>query len=300
MESLEILKILLILDCLNLRIEVRLTNIFYLFEDGSELTRSKSTIFSFFEFTEKYMLDADALESLHIMFDGIDHASDLSVFPFSEYDREFRRGKSCDITRIGHVFSGDDGIFSSDTPHDFFATSIFFELDLHSPSHLLEGFIFDFSIDFDDILFFVFVPRMHEIVRESTIIGHDDQTGSLFIETTDRENSLRKSDDIEYPLFSFFSGEACRHYIAWFMKDIVYEIGIIADDLIIDTDTILLWIDHLSDMRDDTIDGDESFFDVFLSLSARTDSGMGDVFLEFHTVRIMIKTKKQNNYCNVF
>lgn len=246
------------------------------------------------------MLDADAFESLHIMFYGIHHTSDLSIFPFSEYDRKFRRRKTRDITRIGHIFSGDDGIFSSDTSDDFFATSIFFELDLHSPSHLLEGFIFDFPIDFDDILFFVFIPRMHEVIGESTIIGHDDQTSGLFIETTDWEHSLRKSDDIEYPLFSFFSGETRRHDIAWFMKNIVYEIGIIADDLIIDTDAISLWIDHLSDMRDDTIDGDESFFDVFLSLSARTDSGMGDVFLEFHTVRIMIKTKKQNNYCNVF
>jgi hypothetical protein len=123
---------------------------------------------------------------------------------------------------------------------------------------------------------------MHEIVRESTIIGKDDESCSLLIEATDREYSLRDIDDIHDSLFIVLARETRCDNITRLVEYIIHEILLILDDLIRELDLISLRINNLPDMCDDPVDRDESSLDIFFGLSAGADSGMCEVFLEFH------------------
>ena len=91
------------------------------------------------------------------MVDSSNHTTNLTILPFPEGDSELRRGKSDNIARSGRIFSSDNGIFATDTSYDPFACAIIFELDLDSFFHFFDRFVFDFSIDFDDVVLFVFV-----------------------------------------------------------------------------------------------------------------------------------------------
>jgi hypothetical protein len=131
----------------------------------------------------------------------------------------------------------------------------------------------------------MFVSRMHEVVRETTIIGEDDESCSLLVEATHREYSLRDIDHIHDPLLIISSRETCRHDITRLVIDVVDEIRLICDHLIINLDDIDDRIDDLTDMSDDIVDCDESLGDILFCLSTRANSGMSEVFLEFHNTR---------------
>ncbi len=55
----------------------------------------------------------------------------------------------------------------------------------------------------------------------------------------------------------------------------------VSDDLIRELNLVDLGVDHLSDVCYDTIDRDESLFDIFFCFSTRADASMCEVFLEF-------------------
>lgn len=125
------------------------------------------------------------------------------------------------------------------------------------------------------------IAGMHEIVRESSIISEDDQSRGFLVEATNREYSLRDIYDIEDSFFIILTRETSCDDISRLVEYIVDEICLISDDLIRELDLIHLGVDHLSDMRYDTIDCDETCLDVFLGLSTRTDTSMCEIFLEF-------------------
>lgn len=123
------------------------------------------------------------------------------------------------------------------------------------------------TVHLDDILFLMLIAWMHEIVREASIIGEDDESSRLLIEAPDRKYALRHVHDIHDPLLIIFTRQTSRDDTAWLMEYIVHEILLIFDDSIIDFYDIFFWVDDLSDMRDDIIHTDESTLDILLSLT---------------------------------
>jgi hypothetical protein len=82
------------------------------------------------------------------------------------------------------------------------------------------------------------IAGMHEIVGEATIIGKDDESSCLLIETTDREYSLRDIDDIEDSFFIILTRETSCDDISRLVEYIVDEICLVSDDLIRELDLV--------------------------------------------------------------
>jgi hypothetical protein len=111
------------------------------------------------------------------------------------------------------------------------------------------------------------IAWMHEIVRETSIIGEDDKPRRLLIEASYRKDPLWHRDDIHDTLLTILPRETGGDDSSWLIEDIVHEIFLILYHRIIDFYDICFWIDHLSDMCDYIIHADESFFYIFLSLT---------------------------------
>jgi hypothetical protein len=140
--------------------------------------------------------------------------------------------------------------------------------------------ILDRTEGLNHIFFLVFIARMHEIVRETTIICEEYETGGFLIEATDRENPFWYIDDIEESCLTM--SDTGTHDPIRLIHLIVDEFFHILHDGVSNPDFILLGIDDLPDMSRSTIDGNLPFSDVLFRLPARANASMGEVFLELH------------------
>ena len=84
---------------------------------------------------------------------------------------------------------------------------------------------------------------------------------------------------------------------SWLIEDIVHEVLLIFYDRIIDFHDIRVRIDDLTDMCDNLIDRDKSFFDIFFCLSTWADSSMSKVFLKFQEEK---RVSNINLLCRVY
>jgi hypothetical protein len=175
---------------------------YLLFESSTEceetitFTSSHLPPLPFCEITEVDSLDTDTLEFFYIIPNSGDHTTNLPILPFFDNDRELRTRETSDDTglRLIELFLISDN--SSTSP-----ASIVLEFDADTARHLLDRFIFDLPVDLNDIFFLMFISRMHEIVREASVIGQDNEPSRLLIESSDRKNSLRNLYDIHNSLF---------------------------------------------------------------------------------------------------
>jgi hypothetical protein len=245
------------------------------------LSRSERPPLPFSELSEIYILYSDTLETLHIMIDSSNHTANLSIFSFLQDYRELGRRETCNLTWLGCILASDNCILAIDTTDDTSTRTIVLELDTDTIAHLLERFILYLSIDLDDILLLMLIAWMHEVVRESSIIGQYDKSSRLLIESPDWEYSLAYIYHVHNPLFIILTRETGRYDITRLVIDIVDEIFLVFDDFVIDFYYIDFWIDNLANMRNNIIHRYKSLFDIFFCFTARADSCMCEVFLEF-------------------
>lgn len=224
---------------------------------------------SFFEFPKTNILDSDTLQALHSISTCFDHAPNLAVFSFFQKNRKFSTRDPLDLTWTCLIAS-----------RMLVLSFTFFQRNHDSFSHRIEMGIIDRSEYLHDIFFFVFVSGMHEIIREAPVIREEDESRRLLIETTDRKDAFRNVDDIENP--RVFMRHTRAHDTIRLVHLIVDQVLSILHDRIGNFYLVFFWIDDLSCMRRDSIDGDFSRCDILLGFSARADTSMREIFLELH------------------
>src|SRR6185436_12832831 len=98
------------------------------------------------------------------------HSADLMFFSFGECDREFLVTEDADSTGLGDVATDIDPGFH---------------------------FVFEKSRELgrceDLVFFFVFVLRVEQRVSEASIIGENNETKRIFIESSDRKDPLLRN-----------------------------------------------------------------------------------------------------------
>ncbi len=262
---------------------------FYSLENSDLLTLCESSPLPFFKISEHNILYTNPFEFFDIIFYCCYHTSNLSIFSFTKCNREFWWWQSSNLTRLCSIFASYYCILPFYTSDDTSSGSIILEFDTYSFSHLIECFIFHLSIHFYHILFLVFIARMHEIIRESTIIGKNDESCCFFIQSTNWEYSLRYINNIHDSLFIIFTRETSCYNITRFIENIIHEIFLVFNDLVREFYYINIRINNLSNMSYNTVDRNEWLFDIFFCLSTRADSSMCKVFLEFHGIILWIR-----------
>lgn len=190
------------------------------------------------------------------MSSGLDHAADLTVFPFREDDGKFARGDAGDFSGFGLIAVED----------------------LHSGRHAGKFGIFDRTVDLDDVFFLVLVTGMHEAVREAPVVSEDEKAYGILVETSDGKNAFRDVDDVHDAGVAFRN--AGRDDAARLVHLIVDEFLNFADGLVPDFDLIDPRYDRHADGRHLAVDLHQTPGDEFLGLSAGSDSCSGKVFLK--------------------
>lgn len=119
------------------------------------------------------MLYTNPLEFLDSFAKSFDHASNLSIFPFFEDDAKLARSNTLNHTRTSHNISKIN------------------------PSRESIDLVISYRTKYlDEVFFLMRKTRMHESMGDATITREEDESSSLFVETTNRKYSMRKIDDV--------------------------------------------------------------------------------------------------------
>lgn len=141
----------------------------------------------------------------------------------------------------------------------------------------LQVIVLDASVNFDEVLLFVHVPGMHEVVREPSIVREQEKSRGILVETTDRKYPLPDVDDI-HDTGVLVARTGCDD-TSGLVNLVVHEIFRFRNRLVTDYDLVDRRIDHLSDSRDFAIDGYEPSGNEFLGLATRSYARLGEVFV---------------------
>lgn len=216
----------------------------------------KRSVLAIREIPEFYVLDADALQPLHLVSGGFDHAADLAVLPLREDDGELARRYAEYRRRLGFV------------PVQY----------LHSGGHPREFGVGNRSVDFDDVFFFVFVFRMHEAIRKPPVVREDEESGGILVEAPDGKDALGNVENVQNARIVL--GYAGSDDAAGFVDLVVYEAFRFADRFVAHLDHVGARNDRHAERRDLTVDLHETAQNELLRFPAGSDAVLGEVFLK--------------------
>lgn len=135
----------------------------------------------------------------------------------------------------------------------------------------------DFPIYRHEVFFLVFKRWVEQSVGDTSVIGEENQSRRVFVESSDGKHSERNVDNIDNT-FPVFLSTGCL-YSTGFIDSIVDTFFISLDELSTILDGILFWINRLTDLGDDAIDGDVSCSNRLLGMTTRADTAFGHIFL---------------------
>ena len=122
---------------------------------------------------------------------------------------------------------------------------------------------------------------MGQAVMDTTIIGQQQQAGGILVQSTHRINARGDINQIHHNLLAGMA--AAGHIIFGFVHGDIYQRLRGLDGFPIDFNPVLVRINFGAEFNDDvTVYADPAGFYEFLALSAGTNPGSRQEFLESH------------------
>ena len=197
------------------------------------------------------MFDAEADEVVYFVAGGFYHFADLAVAAFFE-----------DYAEAALAFAGDLGREGADAVHD------------HAVFELVDEFLVDAFGEGDAVLFFVLKFWIEETVGDAAVVGHDEESVRVLVETADREDGVTEFDHVEDVFFVALG--ACRDDADGLVVGVVYESLFVAFELYLVVYRVDLHaVDGLL-----TVYEYFACFDELVGLTARAEALVGHVFVD--------------------
>lgn len=208
-----------------------------------------------FQVTKLEIFYSDAHKSFYFMTNSFYHSTNLTISSLLQNNRKS---------------TGTDA-------RDFCLFCLLSE-NYYSLGHKIKIVILNSTIGFNHIFFFVLIPWMHKIIRKASIICENDESCSVFVESTNRKNPLRHFHNIHNRWFSvsFTSG----YYSIGLIEFVVYQLFLSRDHLTRESYRIFGGVDWLSDGGRNSINQNKTLINIFLRLTTRTYSCLTEIFLK--------------------
>src|ERR1051326_7289407 len=215
--------------------------------------------------------DRDAAQFRDRMSDGLEHFSNLLIAPFAQ--PHF-------VPAVPFVFAP-----AGRTPRRLHLLNLArhgaFAVDGDAALELADDALVGNAAHFHVIRLHRSMFRMRDLEREVAVVGEEQQSFRLEVETADRIDALAHAfDEIDDRLASFRIVDRRRHLFRFVQEDVAMRLGA-GDQLAVDFDVIAIGIRFRSELGDDTaVDRDPSLPNHRLGFTAGRETRMGDDLLQ--------------------